>query len=1340
MKDYLQLENQHVKRLFEKKNGKIDTLSPLTEKEDLKAFNIRLKKDLNQNWKDTSEKIKLLNKSNNLRNELYIDISIVKSNIDEILYKESYLYDFEYNPNQLIQDQDRNKWIKELYPDKDPDLKKKIYLRNLLAIVDIEKKIFKTKNVNNLLKLITETKILVFLDKSPSAIHRLLREIYINKIKTEKEKRKKREDIEGNVQLPNITDINFQDKILVKKEFVDHKIKNLLIQNSDNIFAKTSTQKLLMNFISPNTPYNSILLWHGVGTGKTCSAISIAEQFKNRMIFFKKKILIILPGNTLTDNWISEIFNVKKQLDNDMKSVQCTENNYINYFFNLKNKYIIDQEKENKYFSEYEIDDMSPIEIKRKLKDKDIPDTELKKELYNQQYKKLLKYLNNQMKKYIEEFYEITTYQKITNILKDKLFNKTEKEKLDYIRTNYSDRLIIMDEIHIQNDIKMDKLSNNYLELICRYGNNNKLILLSATPIRDNTSEILSILNLILLNEKKSTMLSSDYFSNNKDKNENKKIYNLKKNKKKDFEKKIEGYISYLRGSDPETFPVKLYPDWNPKTINKKVFIPSQIENDLKEQKISFKLSPVKCYGNQGNKEYLKNYNEKIPEKSPLQHSQYANIVFPGSTNLNSLLKNPTQLNKVLHKDYDLKITSPKFFNILTEINRCKGISFVFTQFINEFGIRALATILELHGFNRLSEDGKNITNNGKKQNNGKKLNYILLTGETSDQKKTKLINLCKSPDNKNGENIKVILGSPAVEQGISFFNIRQIHITEPWWNFSRIEQAIGRGVRNFSHIKLEKSKRNVMIFLHCTPDTVDEEMYYNAYLKKKAIMLVDKIMKNKAIDECINLDINYISDEKSILIKDCYNIKGNYVVKNVDYSFECELEKCNYQLQKQTCNEKKYESNDKSFILDNVKVNFILYKYFIQNLYNDNYFYTFIELKKKIKEIYKLDINITQYLSYALDKLIKDREILYIKDQKGFLIYRNKYYIFQPIFSSIVDEADISMPLYNRMITYHKKKKFNINDLGIKLQQGDTTDKSDEKSIEDKDLYDKFKDKFAEIALYVDVNFNKYKIKLPHEYQRDTSNILYWTDILKIVVKFYLFDHLLFNEKKIIFSEITKEIKNMKQLHKIFEKGVSNVENIKTYFMNKNPDNDLYLIFIWYYGKNINNTAFSEYCVFFDQEKFRLYDEDGNMKVYDFNGNKSKNKRDINKFNEDALIIIKTKNVEVGYLQSERNKKLITVKNTEKVLSGQTGKNAINKQAALEKYKHDYDNLNNYEGKFLLFNYYKVDEIDKDGRVRGKSALCGNNKNFNDVLIYANKLIKDLHIYSKRFYDPPKH
>ena len=40
----------------------------------------------------------------------------------------------------------------------------------------------------------------------------------------------------------------------------------------------SETQKLLKTFISPNTPYNGLLVYHGVGVGKTCG-YTIAEGF-----------------------------------------------------------------------------------------------------------------------------------------------------------------------------------------------------------------------------------------------------------------------------------------------------------------------------------------------------------------------------------------------------------------------------------------------------------------------------------------------------------------------------------------------------------------------------------------------------------------------------------------------------------------------------------------------------------------------------------------------------------------------------------------------------------------------------------------------------------------------------------------------------------------------------------------------------------------------------------------------------------------------------------------------------------------------------------------------------
>ena len=41
--------------------------------------------------------------------------------------------------------------------------------------------------------------------------------------------------------------------------------------------------------------------------------------------------------------------------------------------------------------------------------------------------------------------------------------------------------------------------------------------------------------------------------------------------------------------------------------------------------------------------------------------------------------------------------------------------------------------------------------------------------------------------------NIKVILGSDKIAQGINLFRMREVHIVEPWYNLNKIEQIIRR-------------------------------------------------------------------------------------------------------------------------------------------------------------------------------------------------------------------------------------------------------------------------------------------------------------------------------------------------------------------------------------------------------------------------------------------------------------------------------------------------------------------------------------------------------------------
>jgi Cdc6-like AAA superfamily ATPase len=94
---------------------------------------------------------------------------------------------------------------------------------------------------------------------------------------------------------PTTDEPDFSLKIFNKKEFNDTKIdKPDVIINQDDIerhadklcsadFELATHQRFVKNFLSNQTPYNSLLLYHGLGTGKTCSAIGVSEEYREYM-------------------------------------------------------------------------------------------------------------------------------------------------------------------------------------------------------------------------------------------------------------------------------------------------------------------------------------------------------------------------------------------------------------------------------------------------------------------------------------------------------------------------------------------------------------------------------------------------------------------------------------------------------------------------------------------------------------------------------------------------------------------------------------------------------------------------------------------------------------------------------------------------------------------------------------------------------------------------------------------------------------------------------------------------------------------------------------------------
>jgi superfamily II DNA or RNA helicase len=108
--------------------------------------------------------------------------------------------------------------------------------------------------------------------------------------------------------------------------------------------------------------------------------------------------------------------------------------------------------------------------------------------------------------------------------------------------------------------------------------------------------------------------------------------------------------------------------------------------------------------------------------------------------------------------------------------------------------------------------------------------------------------------ENENGSLIKIILGSPAMKEGVSLLRVRSVHILEPYWNTSRLEQVIGRAVRFCSHKDVDKNERIVKIYLYlaCSPkkeSTVDQHIYKMALDKDLLINQFYDVLKRNAVD-----------------------------------------------------------------------------------------------------------------------------------------------------------------------------------------------------------------------------------------------------------------------------------------------------------------------------------------------------------------------------------------------------------------------------------------------------------------------------------------------------------
>jgi hypothetical protein len=256
---------------------------------------------------------------------------------------------------------------------------------------------------------------------------------------------------------------------------------------------------------------------------------------------------------------------------------------------------------------------------------------------------------------------------------------------------------------------------------------------------------------------------------------------------------------------------------------------------------------------------------------------------------------------------------SPKYLKMIQKIEESPGCIFVYSQFITLIGLNTFCLSLEATGkyveFDIRKEEGYWVLNN--KPEDDDKWKYVTWAGDKDKEKREILIKVfngeldllpssCQTLKNqlrqkygeemnKHGQVIRVFMTTKTGAEGISLFNVRQVHIMEPYWQPVLIDQVIGRAVRTGSHLTLPPNERNVEVYIYLAsytsqqlrmmnePNlrgdvarfndglqkrgqivTSDESLYIISERKKNVIDAFLKLVKEVAFDCNIHASLNF--------------------------------------------------------------------------------------------------------------------------------------------------------------------------------------------------------------------------------------------------------------------------------------------------------------------------------------------------------------------------------------------------------------------------------------------------------------------------------------------------
>ncbi len=599
---------------------------------------------------------------------------------------------------------------------------------------------------------------------------------------------------------------------------------------SDNVVQLLQHQKTLEEYFRLHNEIGNekagsrgLLVFHSLGSGKSLSAVAMAEVsriYDNEKL---RKVIILIPASLRDDPWIKELSRIHPDYNSDS----------------------------------------------------------------------LLSRIG----------YNIIHYNNTTTLI-DQLLRLSPEMSIN----PFDDSVVILDEVHnFINTLPRSKETVRWqIYNWMMTSVNTKYIFLSGTPFTNTPFELAYLFNILRGHE------LFDVRSKNAENDFMEMFFDESSMKNKQlFKRRIQGLISYYSGADNRMFAKK--------KIHKVLVPMSTLQNKHQDEiyKLEHNLLKGVRKGETGQSRtditsqlktiqranalkkkhgYLKgSVKQALAIRSDIEEEQSmhtfwvfsrsnSNITYPSDIlekygrnpfakilDFDKFKKDKQSLSAIDFSKENLEQLSPKMLKLMNIVSNSKGLGLIYSNFEGAYGIGVFEEILKQNNYEKFD------TKISKISDLEPKLRFTVWSGLTDSEERRNILKIYNSPENQNGDFIKLICITSAGREGISLRGVRHVHIMEPWWNMGRIKQVIGRAVRicSHAHLPIDEQKVNVYNYFSVDPNKSTEGFHLlDIQVSKSALKKQEQ--ENGMLEEMKKASFDCELNKEHTKITNCINFENS--------------------------------------------------------------------------------------------------------------------------------------------------------------------------------------------------------------------------------------------------------------------------------------------------------------------------------------------------------------------------------------------------------------------------------------------------------------------------------